>query len=276
MARNILITGGNSGIGREMARVLAADGDRVIIASSNLAKSRSAAKEIAPPTGSPPIEAMTLDLADGAAIDRFADDLLERMPVIDVLVLNAGLYTHGARTLPNGLEAMIGIMHFGHFRLVQRLRNAVVAAPEGRIVITSSYAHRIGRINPKSFKDPSVRTLSLQGYAQAKLANILFTRELARNLAGTSVTVNTFHPGSVVTGIWHELPGPLQRLFGLFLVDAVTGADTGVWLARSPEARQFNGEYFYKREPSKLSESARDDALAAWLWKDSEARMSEF
>lgn len=276
MARNILITGGNSGIGKEMARALAADGDRVIIASSDLDKSRHVADEISPEDGKPPVEAMQLDLADGAAIDRFAADLLERMPVIDVLILNAGLYTHGPRTLPNGLETMIGIMHFGHFRLVQRLRAAVVAAPQGRIVVTSSQAHRIGRIKPKSFEDPSARTISLQGYAQAKLANILFTRELARALADTPVTVNTFHPGSVATGIWQELPYTLQRFFGSFLVDCVTGADTALWLARSAEARQYNGEYFYKRKPAKISKAAKDDTLAAWLWQDSEDRMPGF
>ncbi len=270
MAKNILITGGNSGIGKEMARALAAEPDsQVIIASSDLSKSQHVADELGAN-----VHAMPLDLSDGATIDRFADKLLERMPVIDVLILNAGLYTHGPRTLPNGLETMIGIMHFGHFRLVQRLRDAVVAADAGRIVITSSYAHRIGRIEPKSFEDPSLRTLSLQGYAQAKLANILFTRELSRRLADTSVTVNTFHPGSVTTGIWQELPGAVQRLFGLFLVDAVKGADTGVWLASSPEARQYNGEYFYKRRISPSSKSSKDRALAEWLWQDSEARMS--
>ncbi|GAB3686177.1 SDR family NAD(P)-dependent oxidoreductase [Salinisphaera aquimarina] len=273
MTRNILITGGNSGIGKEMARALAANGDRVVIASSNLANSERAADEIRRADSAAQVEAMALDLSNFEAIDRFADDLLQRMPVIDVLILNAGLYTHGARRLDNGLEAMIGVMHFGHFRLTQRLLDAVCAADAGRIVVTSSYAHRIGRIRQASFEDPSLRHISLEGYAQAKLANLLFTRELARRLADTSVTVNAFHPGSVATGIWQELPGPLQRLFGLFLVDSEQGADTGVWLANADEAREHSGEYFYKRRITKTSSASRDRQLAAWLWKDSEARM---
>ncbi|WP_353249077.1 SDR family NAD(P)-dependent oxidoreductase [Salinisphaera sp. T31B1] len=273
MSRNILITGGNSGIGLEMARTLAGQGERVVIASRDTERSARAVTHInqnAPPI---PVESMHLDLGDFASIDRFAADLRQRMPVIDVAVLNAGLYTHGTRRLDNGLEAMIGIMHFGHFRLMRHLSESVTAADAGRVVITSSYAHRIGRIRARSFEDPTVHRLSLEGYAQAKLANILFTRELARRLTDTRVTVNTFHPGSVVTGIWQELPASLRRLFGLFLVDAATGADTGIWLASAPEAREHNGEYFYKRRPSKTSKASRDRSLAEWLWTESQARM---
>lgn len=272
MARNVLITGGNSGIGLEMARALATHGHNVIIASSNLAKSQAAADEIRAESTQAQIDAMALDLSDFDAIDRFAADLLARMPVIDVLILNAGLYTNGLRRLDNGFESMVGIMHFGHFRLTNKLLDAVKAAEQGRIVITSSMIHKAGKISETSFHDPSQHRLSISGYAQAKLANLLFTRELARRLKDTNVKVNAFHPGAVATGIWKELPGPLQKIIGMFLVTPKQGADTAVWLATDPEAADYNGEYFIKRKIAPSSAAGRDMDKATWLWQYSEQR----
>lgn len=275
MTRNVLITGGNSGIGREMAAALAARGDHVIIASRNLARSQSAASAIQDANPQAEIEAMALDLGDFADIDRFAEKIVGRMPVIDVLILNAGLYTHGTRALANGLEAMIGIMHFGHFRLVQHLRDAVVAASAGRIVITTSLAHRLGRLRFETFDAPHKHWAAVFAYAQAKLANILFTRELARRLADTAVTVNCFHPGAIATGIWDELPSPIRRPLGAVLIGPVEGADTGLWLANADEARAISGEYFVKRRLIRTTAAGCDMQLAATLWRDSEARMAE-
>lgn len=273
MTRNVLITGGNSGIGQVMAAALAADGDRVIIASRDRARSQAVADAIHQTSPEAQITAMSLDLGDFADIDCFAEQCRQRLPTIDVLLLNAGLYTHGTRSLPNGLEAMIGIMHFGHFRLVQRLRSAVLAAPAGRVVVTASAAHRLGRLRFETFDQPRKHHLALLAYAQAKLANILFTRELARRLTHTSATANCFHPGAVATGIWHELPAFVRRLVGMGLIDAERGADTGLWLARAEGARLYNGEYFVDREPAATSAAARDAKLAARLWLESEARM---
>jgi NAD(P)-dependent dehydrogenase (short-subunit alcohol dehydrogenase family) len=272
MSRNILITGGNSGIGLEMARALTGQGDRVIIASRDERKSQAAVQDIKAANPAAAIEAMRLDLGNDADVDRFAAELLAKMPRIDVLMLNSGLYTHGLRKLANGLESMIGIMHFGHFRLTQRLLEAVKAAPQGRIVVTSSVGHNMGRIDEASFTDPSRHLISFMGYTQAKLANLLFTRELARRLKGTAVTINAFHPGAVMTGIWAELPKPLQPLIGLFLISSAKGADTAVWLATAPELAGVSGEYFFKRKIEKSSRASRDEGLAARLWALSEER----
>ncbi|MES1262845.1 MAG: SDR family NAD(P)-dependent oxidoreductase, partial [Peristeroidobacter soli] len=135
MSRNVLITGGNSGIGLEMARSLAGQGHHVIIAARDLEKSQAAVEDIRKGQAGAKIEAMRLDLGDFADVDRFSRELLSRMPTIDILILNAGLYTHGLRKLPNGLESMIGIMHFGHFRLTQQLLEAVKSAKQGRVVV---------------------------------------------------------------------------------------------------------------------------------------------
>lgn len=276
MTKNAFITGGNSGIGKEMARGLAEQGYRVIIASRDLLKSEEAVAELRQSLPEADIEAYALDLGDFDDIDRFAEVLLEKMPVIEVLMLNAGLYSHKLRKLQSGFEAMIGIMHFGHFRLAQKLLPAVEKAGQGRIVVTSSVAHNAGKINEASFTDPSQHKLALGGYAQAKLANLLFTRELAPRIVkqGSKVTVNAFHPGAVATGIWKELPGALQKVIGLFLISEEKGADTALWLATAPECAKHNGDYFVKRKLNPGSKTSRNASLARWLWEYSEARMT--
>lgn len=272
MTRNVLITGGNSGIGYELALALAARGDRVVIASRDQARSQQAVDEIRARHADAQIETLPLDLGDAADIDRFAAELLARMPTLDVLALNAGLYTLKLRRLPNGYEAMIGVMHFGHFRLTMRLLDALQRAEQGRIVVTSSLMHRFGRIDEASFTDPARHRIGISAYAQAKLANLLFTRELARRLAGTPVTVNAFHPGAVATGIYRELP--LQTLITALMLTPAQGADTAVWLATAPELRHVSGEYFVKRKLQAGSAASRDVALAGRLWALSEATLS--
>lgn len=273
MKRNAFITGGNNGIGKEMARGLLAQGYRVIIASRDLDKSEAAVAELKAAKAGAEIEAMALDLGDFDDIDRFAPRLLERMPVMDVVILNAGLFTNGLRKVKSGYEAMMGIMHFGHFRLAQKILPAVQAAEQGRIVVTSSMMHALGRINEASFADPARHRTDMAAYGQAKLANLLFARHLARQLEGHGVVVNAFHPGAVNTGIYDELPMFLQKLIGLFLISEQKGADTGIWLATSPESAQFSGEYFVNRKLKRGSRRSRDAGLAKWLWDYTEAKM---
>lgn len=273
MARNVLITGGNSGIGYEMALALAGQGDRVIIAARDMAKSRAAVEAIQARHAAARVEAMPLDLADFADVDRFARELLAKMPVIDVLILNAGLYTLKLHALRNGFEAMMGIMHFGHFRLTRQLLDAVKAAPQSRIIVTSSVMHQYGKINESSFRDPSKHKIGLLAYGQAKLANLLFARELARRLRDTPVTVNAFHPGAVATGIYREAPSLAARLMMAFMLTPKQGADTALWLANEPSLGGVSGEYFVKRKQRKGSALSRDVELARRLWELSEQAM---
>ncbi|HWU69437.1 MAG TPA: SDR family NAD(P)-dependent oxidoreductase, partial [Stenotrophobium sp.] len=247
--------------------------DRVVIAARDSAKSQAAIDSIKAKHPSAQVSAMSLDLADFGNIDAFAGNLLAEMPVIDVLILNAGLYTMKLHTLANGDEAMMGTMHFGHFRLTQHLLDAVKAAPQGRIVVTSSMIHNLGRIDEASFTDPSRHRSGLHAYGQAKLANLLFTRELARRLKGSKVTINAFHPGAVATDIYRQAPGLLQPLIKAFMLTPAQGADTAVWLANAPELQDVSGEYFIKRKQKAGSAASRDAALAARLWQLSEQRM---
>ena len=278
MQRQVLITGGNSGIGYEMAAALVENGDHVIIASRDLAKSQAAAEAIAKAAGTTgelgTIEAIALDLADLGDVDRFAARLSERLTRLDVAILNAGLYTHGTRALDNGLEAMIGIMHFGHFRLMQGLRGLLEVTPGARVVVTASIAHRIGRIRFETFDAPDKHRAAIQAYAQTKLANILFTRELAERLGDADVRVNCFHPGAIATGIWAELPGPIRKLFGAVLTDTKAGADTGIWLARDDDALAHQGAYLVARKPATISKAAADKRLARTLWSETEQRLA--
>jgi NAD(P)-dependent dehydrogenase (short-subunit alcohol dehydrogenase family) len=272
--RNVLITGGNSGIGYEMALALAGTGDRVIIAARSDAKSQQAVSKIKAAHPAAKVEALPLDLANFANIDAFAAALLKTMPVIDVLILNAGLYTLKLNRLANGYEAMMGVMHFGHFRLAQHLLNAVKAAKQGRIIVTSSMIHKLGKIDQASFTDPSRHMTGLHAYGQAKLANLLFTRELALRLKSTAVTVNAFHPGAVATDIYRQVPGFLQPLVKAFMLTPAQGADTAVWLATAPELTNVSGDYFVSRKQKAGSPASRDPALAQQLWKLSEQAMN--
>jgi NAD(P)-dependent dehydrogenase (short-subunit alcohol dehydrogenase family) len=274
MNKNVLITGGSTGIGYEMALALAGGGDHVVIAARGAEKSQRAIERIRDKHPRARVESMPLDVGDFAAVDRFAEAFLKKTPVLDVLMLNAGLYTIKLHTLPNGYEAMIGIMHFGHFRLTQRLLPALEAAAQGRIVVTSSVGHRFGRIDEASFTDPKRHRFGMQAYGQAKLANLLFIRELAKRVAGSKVTVNAFHPGAVATEIWREAPGFFKSIALRFMLTPAQGADTAIWLATEPTLAHTSGKYFIKRRENAGTAASRDRKLAARLWAESERRMA--
>lgn len=265
MNGNVLITGASGGIGLEMARGLVAAGNRVTITGRGQAKLEAATSEIGGGA-----EGVVLDLADFDAVRAFAADLGERLGHIDILILNAGLYTWRMHRLPNGFEAMFGVMHLGHFLLTTQLIDALLAGTAPRVVVTSSVAHKTGRIDFASFTDPSRHRIGFSGYAQAKLANLLFTRELARRYGPRGLIANAFHPGAVGTGIWRELPPPLPWLAQKFMVTPAQGADTGLWLAQSEEAAALNGEYCVGRKISASSRAGNDPDLARRLWQASE------
>lgn len=270
MTRHTLITGASGGLGLEMAKALAAQGDALILTGRNPDKLQSALDAVNADATGPKAEGATLDMGDFDAVRHFAADINARLPHIDVLALNAGLYTRKLHTLPNGFEAMIGVMHLGHFLLTNLLLDKLLAAPAPRVVITSSVGHKAGKINYDSFTNPSKHWIGFSGYAQAKLANLLFARELAHRYGDRGLIANAFHPGAVATGIWRELPPPLPWLADKLMITPAQGADTGIWLATAEEAGRINGEYCVGRKVVKSSEAGRDMALAEQLWEESE------
>lgn len=269
MTGNVVITGGSGGIGLEMAKSLAPDADRIVVTGRDLTKLDDALSGIRKRIGDR-LFTEPLDLGDFESVRTFAEQQSRKLPQIDLLVLNAGLYTRKLHRLHNGFEAMIGVMHLGHFLLTNLLLENILAGTFPRVVVTSSDLHKRGRIDYDSFTNPKRHRLGVSGYAQAKLANLLFTRELARRYGDRGLTANAFHPGGVATGVWRELPQPLPWLANKFMISPAEGADTGTWLATSAEAAELNGEYCVKRRVAHGSSFSRDADLAAELWNRSE------
>lgn len=270
MQRQILVTGGNSGIGLEMVRAFIALGHEVMIAARDLGKTLGVIQALKLEAPSARLHAVKLDLADFTSIDAAARDILNTLTQLDTVMVNAGSYTKGLRSQANGLESMIGSMHFGHFRLMQHLLPQLKVAPEARVVVTSSVMHWIGGIDETAFTDYSRYSSDAVAYGSAKLANLIYARELARRVKGSNIRVNAFHPGGVATGIWREMPGPIQSVVDKVLITPAKGADTAIWLATSDAAKSHEGGYFVRRKLRFSSPSSRNEAVAAKLWDASE------
>ena len=273
--KNVLITGGSSGIGLAAAEDFAAKGYKVLIAARSESKLQEAVSSIKAKYKNANIAYLTVDLADFNDVRIFADKVKTAMPVIDILALNAGLYTGAKYEFGrSGYEMMISATHLGHFLLTQLLLDHVKASKDGRIVVTSSEGHRAGRLDIETFTKPKYASLSYLGttlgYGQAKLANILFTRELAKKLDGTTVKVNCFHPGVVATGFTRDIPKAFDKIAQKFLISSEKGARTLVYLADAHEAARFNGEYFIRQKLRRPTAQARSDASAKLLWEESE------
>jgi len=277
--KNVVITGGNSGIGKEAAVALAAMGAHVAITARNEQKGAAARKEIIDRAGvtADDVEVVPLDLASLAAIRDSAADMLGRFDHIDVLIDNAG-GTHSKRNLTqDGFEMTFGVNHLGHFLLTNLLLDRIRASAPARIVVVASGAHRGARkgvvFDDLQFEHGRYR--GFQQYCRSKLANIQFASELARRLDGTGVTVNSMHPGYVRTNFALEgdtgAMGWLSHYLGApFAINATSGADTIVYLASSPDVEGVTGQYFYKRALGKPSSHAGNQAEAQRLWAVSE------
>jgi NAD(P)-dependent dehydrogenase (short-subunit alcohol dehydrogenase family) len=270
MQQQILVTGGNSGIGLEMVRAFINQGHEVMIAARDLGKSLGVIQALKRETPNARLHAVALDLADFASIDKAAREILNTLTQLDTVMLNAGSFTRGLRSQANGLESMMGSMHFGHFRLMQHLLPQLKVATEARVVMTASVAHWTGRIDEAAFTDYSRYGSDIVAYGSAKLANLIYARELARRVEGSAIRVNAFHPGGVATGIWREMPGPIQRIVDKVLITPAKGADTAIWLATSEAAKHHHGGYFTRRKADFSKPSSRNKALAASLWAASE------
>lgn len=278
--RVMVITGGNSGIGKEAAVSLAAAGATVAITARDAARGAAALAEIRRRSGSESVEVVPLDLADFASIRAAAADVLARFDRLDVLVNNAGLILlHRAETA-QGFEMTFGVNHLGHFLFTSLLRERLVASAPARVVVVASDAHKFARAGIDFDDLQSTRKYrSFAAYARTKLENILFARELARRLAGTGVTANALHPGFVASNFARQ--GDAGRLGSItmvlgrpFATTPEKASATTTFLAGSDEVQGRSGEYWVRCAPNATTPLAHDQATAERLWQVSEDLVS--
>jgi retinol dehydrogenase 14 len=268
--KSVLVTGGTGGIGKATAIGLAALGARVGITGRDPARTEVAAAGIRAAAGSPSVDAFAADLSVQAGVRRLAAQVLDTYPRLDVLVNNAGGFWAHRHVTADGLEHTFALNHLAPFLLTSLLLDGLTASAPARILTVSSGAHASGRID---FGDlQGERNYSGQrAYSQSKLANVMFTYELARRLDGTGVTATVLHPGVVRTGFGAEdQTASLAVMIGvarLFMKTPAQGARTPVYLASSPQVEGITGRYFVNRKPKTSSKASYDTTTAARLWQ---------
>ena len=272
----VLVTGSNVGIGLETAVGVAALGATTVLACRNTAKAEDAAKEVTQRTWNDDVHVVPLDLADLASVKEAAEDVLSRWDRLDVLVNNAGGTWSERRLTAQGFEYTFGVNHLGPFYLTNLLLPRLRDDAPSRIVNVTSVGHHAAWHGMRFDDLQSERRYEgMEAYGRSKLANILFARELARREAGTGVTANAAHPGSVrssfgmdgdttgITGFGMRVIRPLQ-------IGPTRGARTSIYLATSPEVEGRSGMYWVRCQPGHMSRQARDVEAAARLWDESE------
>lgn len=277
-AKVAVVTGASSGIGAATARALVAKGWHVIALGRTRDHLNATLYAIRSAFPGQRIDGLIADFESLQQVDRVAQEVAALTSRIHVLINNAGGICNERRETSDGFESLFAANHLGPFLLTRRLLPMLRAARGARIINVSSAAHRYAR--DMAWADLQLRHgFSVVGaYAQSKLANLLFTRELARRVAGEEITVNAMHPGLVDSNFaqhgnrWIAL---LYKLGRPFQLTSEQGADTTVWLATAPEVATKSGAYFIKRREVRASRAARDDAAARRLWDVSEKLIAQ-
>jgi NAD(P)-dependent dehydrogenase (short-subunit alcohol dehydrogenase family) len=298
--RTCLVTGATAGIGEETARGLARLGASVVVVARSEARCAATVTAIRRETGNESVGFLVADLSTQAGVRQLAREFLDRHDRLHVLVNNVGAMFDLRRESLDGIEMTLALNHLGPFLLTNLLLDVLERSAPSRIVNVSSDAHRdVGAFDLDDPEARSRRGLAAYGqsawrsslcalliptrhpaflqYAQTKLANLLFTYELARRLAGTGVTANALHPGFVASSFMAGngvLGWCMRRWAGLVGKSAEDGAKTPIWLASSPEVADVTGRYFTKQRAVPSSPASLDDAAASRLWELSEAMVA--
>ncbi|XP_069674099.1 retinol dehydrogenase 14 [Periplaneta americana] len=271
--KTVVITGANSGIGKETARDLAKRGAKVIMACRNLETANKARDEIIEGTGNKDVIVKKLDLSSLKSVREFAEDVKRSISKLDVLIHNAGTADmFKSKTTEDGLEYTMATNHFGPFLLTHLLIELLKQSAPSRIVVVGSELYRLAALNLDKLNP--IGTLPAYLYYVSKCANIVFSQELARRLADTGVTVNCLHPGMIDSGIWRNVPFPLnlplQLLIKGFFKTPEQGAQTTILLAVSEELEGVTGKYYLDCKEFFLSNRVKDPAKGKKLWELSE------
>ena len=269
--KSVLVTGGTGGIGKATASGLAALGARVGITGRDQARAAAAAVSIRATTGNAAVDAFAADMSVQAGVRRLAAQVADTYPRLNVLVNNVGGFWAHRHVTADGLERTFALNHLAPFLLTNLLLDRLTASAPARIVTVSSGAQAMGRID---FDDlQGERNYSGQrAYSQSKLANVMFTYELARRLEATGVTATVLHPGVVRTSFGAEDQAHFAimiRVARPFMKTPAQGAVTPIYLASSPQIEGVTGQYFANRKPKTASKAAYDTAIAARLWQAS-------
>jgi NAD(P)-dependent dehydrogenase (short-subunit alcohol dehydrogenase family) len=268
--KTVLITGGTGGIGKATAIGLAALGARVAITGRDLGRAEAAAADIRGTTGNPNVDAFGADLSSQVEVRRLAAEVLEAYTRLDVLINNVGGFWATRHVTADGLEHTFAVNHLAAYLLTNLLLARLKASAPARVVTVASNAQSLGKIDFEDLQGER-RYSGQTAYNQSKLADVMFTYELARRLEGTGVTATVLHPGVVRTGFGSEDPSRIFKLlvplWRPFMKTPLDGATTSIYLASSPEVAGVTGMYFADSRPQTSNKTSYDEAAAARLWQ---------
>ncbi|XP_053196839.1 retinol dehydrogenase 13-like [Scomber japonicus] len=271
--KTVVITGANTGIGKGTALELAKRGGRIIMGCRDMEKCEAAAKEIRGNTLNPHVYALQLDLASVKSIREFAERIKQEEHV-DILINNAGVMRCPAWKTEDGFDMQFGVNHLGHFLLTNLLLDKLKESAPSRVISLASLAHIVGKIDFEDLNWEKKKFDTKQAYCQSKLANVLFTRELAKRLQGTGVTANALHPGVVATELGRHTgmhqsrfsSTMLSPFFSLLVKSPELGAQPIVYLAVAEEMEGVTGRYYDVLTEKEPAPQALDDEAARRLW----------
>jgi NAD(P)-dependent dehydrogenase (short-subunit alcohol dehydrogenase family) len=271
IGRTCLVTGANSGIGKETALGLARMGARVVLVCRNQQKGESALADIQRQTGSSRLDLLIADMSSFGSVRGLAPQVQQRYPQFDVLINNAGAAVRSRTLSADGIEMTVAGNYLGAALLTSLLLDLLKSSAPSRIVNVSSEAQRNSRLDLNDLQFEKRKYNPLAAYGQSKLLMNAFTFELARRLEGTGVTVNCLHPGVVATNIWPaDAPWFVKLLVGAmkpFMLNSKQGAKVSLYLATSPDVANVSGQYFVKSRPASSNSLSRDPKVMTEIWR---------